>query len=340
MISTKLNFHLLINILLISGFSSIHTSEPKKPEFFNGIRITNNNKPSESQPPSAHITSKALPATITQPSTVDESLIAPKLTEPSQPASNSGKKPAAKKSKIIDPAEEPLTPEQQEKRDSEAKKIDDYLADRNKFDFVDKPESTAQPVLQETTITVMPASNKLGDPFIPSALPEQISTIRLSRQGWTETNLAYILRLIENGQFTQALSDESKIFEILGQALKDSAIAFSNKQKDQQVQNRTTLEQQRPDFQATTNAIDLIANASAECCQPGSIVPVRIKEILDLLEQEQRKMEEVDNAIVQELTHRETRLKGLRKRVLLLHATADKLRAISPSRQLNIVQPK
>ncbi len=306
---------IILSTLLISTFSCIQSSTTQKnPAFFNGMTLKSNSKD---------------PKNPTQPDTAQQTKIDEEIQRRKDNASTHDTASTVEPAQLAtSSSHHPTQPTNKQKEDGQ--KIADYLAERsrqaNDFDHI--PEITAKP------------SARLGDVFIPTVLPEQTSTVRPSKQGWTEGTSGYILRLIENGQFPLALLADTTIFESLGQALKDSALAFAAKQKEQQSQNHSTLEQQRPDFQSTTNAVHLIALAGSQCCKTGSIVPVRIEEILALLETEQRKMEQETDVALFELTHREQRLKKLRQNVLQLHATASTLRPISPQRKVTIGQPK
>ncbi len=213
---------------------------------------------------------------------------------------------------------------------AEAAKITAYLAERN-------TEANGFDALTDFTPT---SSNKLGDPYPQAILPPQESTIRLSGRRWLETDFAHLLRLIQDGQFQQALSSNPQVFELLGQALKSFAIDFLTKQEEQKKQTLTTLEQQRPDFKKTTENIDLITKASLTLCKPGSMIPLRIEETLTILKTAQRQLEEETKLALQESKEREERIKDLRTDIRKLHPTANELPPISPKRKITFQQPK
>ena len=301
---TKKNHTLpIISIFIISSCSLIYGSENKKSGMLNGIKFTRNQESSPIPPKPACMESNASTELHTK---INPNTPAPELTD---------------------------------KQKAEADKITAYLAERNvqTTEFDELTDFT--PALTTTEILPTP-SNKLGDPYPQAILPEQEPKIPLSGQGWTESDIAYILRLIKDGQFKQALSSNDQILELLGQALKSSVIAFSEKQESQQKQTLTTLEQQRPDFKKTTEDIDLIRRASLTPSRSCSIIPVRIEEMLTILEKTERKLEEETNLTLKELINREKRIKELRNDIRNLHATADKLRPISPERKITFQQPK
>lgn len=325
MITKKFNFHLLINILLISSFSSIHGSnktenssaqeEKVKKGMLGFIR---NSRPNSSE---------------TQP----ESLPTVNVTAEPVPVPQRGQNKTPSK----------LTEKQQE----ESAKINAYLAERNKrsqeFDVVEKEEpQAAQPVLTETTAMPAISPDSLGMPYTRPSLPPQTSkTITTSRGLFALTAKLiedYLDEIIQNGEFCAAHSMISgkkqypKIGEDSGEALTANVTAFIAMLTNQNKEKTDLFQKHRQEFATFSNRLRRLALANQEPYAIGSINQQRTEDALQKLEQVQASLEESNDPLISQLYATEEALKNMREEVLALHPRAASQPQISTKRKLMI----
>jgi hypothetical protein len=335
MITKKFNFHLLINILLISSFSLIHGSESKKTGFFDGIRITNN-KAAESTLTNSKPT---VPVTITK-----EPVLTPTPVDGSNQASGNSKKGKVRENRDQEPQ-----PALTEKQKEEAQKIDKYLAERKnqEFDVVEKEEpQAAQPILIETTAMPAISPDSLGMPYTRPSLPPQTSkTITTSRGLFALTAKLiedYLDEIIQNGEFCAAHSMISgkkqypKIGEDSGEALTANVTAFIAMLTNQNKEKTDLFQKHRQEFATFSNRLRRLALANQEPYAIGSINQQRTEDALQKLEQVQASLEESNDPLISQLYATEEALKNMREEVLALHPRAASQPQISTKRKLMI----
>ncbi|OGB86340.1 hypothetical protein A3J41_03180 [candidate division TM6 bacterium RIFCSPHIGHO2_12_FULL_38_8] len=211
----------------------------------------------------------------------------------------------------------------------------------------DMPEpATKQPTPTKAPTTPAHLStNTVGMPYIACPLPAQPEDALgyFSQKGHFESYLAYVLRIITNGQFRAACTkndtgttSDPNIGEHTGRALIESQAKLKESGLNARKQLEQILQAQRMTFKSELTNINLIVLSLTEKYANNFISPKRIEDSLTALEKEQREIEASSNQIIAELFAQEKAVKALRQRILALHPTPDKLRPISPMRKTTV----
>lgn len=324
MITKTATFKLLLHMLLIATFSYMNGSEKQEPKKQGMLNFVRNRSPK-----------KEAKLTPRQPATIDGN------TPPSSV------RPVTETEVLAtEPGQRVLT----EKKQKEAEKIADYLAERDKFEVVDKPKETTEPKLTTVPSASAVSCDSLGISYVRPTLSAQTAKVVATSRGLFALTAKriedYLDKIIQNGEFYAAHSIVSrekqypKIGEDSGEALTANVATFITMLRNQNNEKTDLFKKHRQEFATFSNRLRRLVLANQESYAKGSISQQRIEGGLENLEDIQKIFEESNNLLVLELDAQEQTVENMRKEILDLHPTATSQPQISNRRKLIIEQPK